>query len=653
MPKLKTYLLLTAINRYPYIRPLHGCINDANNLQNYLIQAAQAQNKELVSKELYDQEATKANIVEAFAEHLGQATEEDICVFYFSGHGGQEEAHPAFEKHESDGKLEVLACYDSRLKRQGSFLADKELRYLIHQLYQKTKAQITTIFDCCHSGGNAKNALLTPRRLMDDAEGRKWEDFIFGGEITAEAVQKATALEDVLPQGKFLHLAACEDKESAYEVNGEGIFTSNLIALLKQTKGEISYRNLINILALKLQGSYKQRPQLYSFGAKELPFRAFLGGITQHQKQQANLIYNQHEKAWFLDMGALHGISQNNPHLSIELLDEEDKVLTKAENFSVLPNYSILQFGTDASLDTQRTYKVRISGLMISVLRVHCSGEEAGVQLFKQQWQEMGKNANFIHLSKDLSTADYIVHAENQRYSILLPANNLPVTDHIEAYEKNSVRQLMDYLNQIARWLFVRRLENPSTNIQPNPPLKMQVYVKNAAKEIQEVKIKGKQLILKHTVVPPEKDLKNPPFVELRVQISNPTDKPYYCALLYLSQDFGIYPDFLEEKVKEILPHKSVYSYGGQFLYDKQSPFIIDYNWEAETHYLMLLVSTHSFNIDVFQQTSLPTPPTSVPEETIGTRRLYRPKAIQFPDWTTQLIELKMPNPYFKADIGV
>ncbi|MFK7904340.1 MAG: caspase domain-containing protein [Chitinophagales bacterium] len=644
----KIYALLTAINNYAYIRGLYGCINDANNFQTYIKEASIAQNKKIIPKTLHDQEATKNNIVEAFDKHLGLATENDICLFYFSGHGGQETTHPAFDKYEPDGKLEVLACHDSRMSRQGSFLADKELRYMIGKLYQKTKAQIITIFDCCHSGTNTRDR-LTIRRLMNDAPGRDWEGFIFGEKITIEEIQKATSLDDVLPQGKHIQLAACADKESAYESNGQGIFTSNLLAVLKQSKGKINYQNLISILGLKIKGKqYPQTPQLESPRDNQAIFQPFLGGITEHQKHQANLVFNSESNAWLLDRGAIHGIQKDNPDLCIEAINDAGEVLQKAIIEDIQINRTKVHLEANGTLEENIAYKAQVSGLIVNSLQVYIKGEQAGLDAWNQHLKETNQRTFSVEMVEIPETADYWVKAENNTYNIYLPfQEKLPLTKKVVSYHNSGVQYLMDYLEGIANWTFLKNLDNHHTLLRPNPPIELQIFVKQPDNQEIEIPIKNGQAVFNRTETVSKRNLENTPTLQVRMRLHNPTTQPYYCALLYLSQDFGVLPQILEGSTVELLPNREVWSFGGRYLSDTQADYIKHYNWEAESHYLKLIVSTHPFDVNSLMQEGLPTPEI-VPLRIFDKRVFTIPKAPRLEDWTSQLIELKIPNPDYK-----
>ncbi|WP_373513796.1 caspase family protein, partial [Persicitalea sp.] len=169
----KVFALLVGINNYDRVGKLHGCLNDVKAVRKYLENGTDF-NVEI--KELTDEAATRAGMAAGFRDFLGRAGKDDTVLFYYSGHGTQEQAASLWD--ETDGALECLVCYDGGARSTADFLlTDKELRYLIHELSQKTKAHIVTIFDCCHSGDNTRNAALVgasydgvrERRVTDKA----------------------------------------------------------------------------------------------------------------------------------------------------------------------------------------------------------------------------------------------------------------------------------------------------------------------------------------------------------------------------------------------------------------------------------------------------------------------------------------------------
>ena len=83
---------------------------------------------------LINNKATKANVLNA----LNAAKQNDLLIFYYSGHGGSDRIGNVSE--EPDGKNEYLCLYDT-------YLLDNE----IWNIVCSAKDRVFLIFDCCHS----------------------------------------------------------------------------------------------------------------------------------------------------------------------------------------------------------------------------------------------------------------------------------------------------------------------------------------------------------------------------------------------------------------------------------------------------------------------------------------------------------------------
>lgn len=655
MQKPKIHALFTAINDYQSITPLGGCVNDANNIANYITNAAKSQNRAISTLKLYNEKATKTNIVNGLNQHLGKATSKDICVFYFSGHGGQENAPEAFKKHEPDLKLEVLACVDSNFQHQGSFLADKELRYLLSKLYQKTKAQIITIFDCCHSGTNTRNTANTlisrQVRLMDNAPVRKWDGFIFKEEISEKMVATANALSDIIPEGKHLQLAACENKQSAYELNGKGIFTSNLVKTLEQTKGNISYRDLISALKLKIQGSFEQTPQIYATGAHQMIFHSFLGGLTAHQLHKARVVFNQQMGNWTLNMGALHGINKDQPNFKIDITVPGKSKSISAKAITTLPDYTILQINQSNLLKEDQIYEAALEGLILKTLRIFLKGDATSVKYLSRQLADQSEDYNTIELVDASSLADYLVEVNKDTIQILTVQGERQIIKAIQGKLEKNGPLLFQYLAHISKWHFVRDLENPAVVDTTALPLDIHIFSVDKKNKSKELPIVRNTVETPLTEIP-AKNSKQHPQGKMRILIKNNSDKAYYCSLIYLSQDFGIMTDFLKEDTLELIPNGEVWAWEGDNIPYQQEHYIKQENWSKETAYLKLIISKETFDVTQLTLESLPHPSTPANRSVMKRDRKDTWKNPALPDWMSRLITVEIKNPYFEEPLA-
>ena len=164
------FVLFVGIDAYPApVNRLSGCVNDVTRMRDLLAARVSGADDRFVPLVLANEQATRQGIIDAWRSHLGQAGPDDVALFYYSGHGSQENAPPEFWDFEPDRLNETLVCHDSRLPG-GWDLADKELAQLISEV-AANGPHFAVILDCCHSGSGTRDAGgdVTPRQQMADA----------------------------------------------------------------------------------------------------------------------------------------------------------------------------------------------------------------------------------------------------------------------------------------------------------------------------------------------------------------------------------------------------------------------------------------------------------------------------------------------------
>src|SRR5687768_6900193 len=109
------YALLVGIDDYePPVPRLNGCVNDIRTVERILQERVEGVDLTLNPRVLTDGAATREAVIREFREHLGRAREDDVALFYYSGHGSQEPAPPEFWDIEPDRLDETLVLFDSR-----------------------------------------------------------------------------------------------------------------------------------------------------------------------------------------------------------------------------------------------------------------------------------------------------------------------------------------------------------------------------------------------------------------------------------------------------------------------------------------------------------------------------------------------------------
>src|SRR6478672_3722201 len=172
--------LLVGINNYPDpASRLEGCVNDVFLMSSVLQEIGfDAEDIRVV----LDERATAAAIRERIDWLLDGTGDGQERVFYYSGHGAQLPDYNAAEI--TDHVDECLVPYDFNWTQASSITDDNFLRYYTALPYA---AKFYAIFDCCHSGGLAREGgrkirALTPpddirhRMLRWNRQEEMWEE---------------------------------------------------------------------------------------------------------------------------------------------------------------------------------------------------------------------------------------------------------------------------------------------------------------------------------------------------------------------------------------------------------------------------------------------------------------------------------------------
>lgn len=648
MPKTpQLYGLLIAIDDYPLpVPPLGGCVNDIHKIKTYL----ETKQKDLQPKlmVLENKAATKAAIIDGFQKHLAQAGPEDTVLIYFSGHGTQEDADPEVWPFESDGKLECIVNYDGIVKEEDgmkfNLLADKELRFLLHEL-AKTNAHIITIFDCCHSGGNTREANVNEEgselqsrryvtsRLTKACPQRNWDQFIFSGQIDPKVLAKEP-ISKVIPAGQHVQMGACRSDQLAYEVDGGGVFTSTLLSLLESSNEAISYFDLRSRIRYMVKNEYKQTPQVYVQGPEggQL-FSGFLGRPVTRELNEGNFIFNKSE-GWILDLGAMHGIS---PELaSVQVKDPEGEPFTAKVQSVKMSHTRVLVSDPEVMtrLDPTKAYRAVVPGAVAQPIRISLDLEGDERKIMEQ---EMTTFKDRLLLVASEQEADYVIRAKNNAFVITQPFDpDRPVVHPTNSLSEKAAAFTAIYLRNMAKWHFVRDLHNPNVHIFEKLPIEIEFFKIKSDLSQEPLPLEGDEIVL------PYRKLPNGEWGNMiRIKITNRHSSRIYCSLIYLSETFQIYSSLLGEPVIFLDPGESVWAYGGGDLELDLPGHIKALNWPNSFIWLKFMVSTQEFDPATFDQDPLPMPT----ESSNRGIKLATPGKLKASDWTTKLVQIRMPNP--------
>jgi len=652
----RLYALLVAINDYPApVPPLKGCVNDIQKVAAYL--KKETPEFDVNISLLVDSQATKANVVHAFTTHFEAAGENDVALFYFSGHGTQEEANRIFWPVEEDRKLESIVCYDSYTVSNGQpmfrLLADKEIRYMISTIARKG-AHIVTIFDCCHSGGNTRNGFIGKtgedirerrviyrERLSQAFPERPWTDFIFSESILLENV--TASIERYLPEGKHIQMAACQNDESAFEVGGEGVFTKNLLEILTRSEGSVTYYDLQARIQHYLRNQFRQTPKTYVVGEDESAlFLGFLNKRKETKPLYGNVSYNG-SSGWMIDLGSMHGLSTDS---IIKVEGSGYKTFHIGKVKELFSNHAQLQFHEheSGSIDRLLSYKGYTTDYFAAPLNVFVNihHPHARQDLLTKISSSFD---NRITLVKSEAAADYSIEESNGALFISkLGSASVPIVAPIATATSNATTIITHYLQHLSQFEFVRSLQNANAFLFNSNPIEVLFLQKNDGLREESVAVTDGDV--------------RPHFVNrgdgkrggsIKIKLKNKSDRKLYCALLYLTFNYGIIVKMLKDVVVGLEPNAEVWALDGSEIALTLEDEVIAYNLKESMTTLKVIVSTSDFKQQVVRF-ELPPLPSPVNPGSKGLDILSRPyNPGQIDDWLTRNYNIKIKNPEYQS----
>ena len=254
--------LLVGVNDYQMAgADLQGCVSDVFDMGAVLAEYCGFGAADI--RLLVNNRATKENIRSRLEWLVKDAKKGDVLVFHYSGHGSQIVDRDGDEL--ADHKDEILCPHD--MDWDGIYIVDDTLNELFEPA-GKSGANLTVIFDCCHSGTGTKSLELgKPERLerfLVPPADIAWRAQSLTGSAKAEA---RTIGIDPDKQRNIL-LAGCRaDQTSAESVLGgvyRGAFTWCLTRTIREAKGKLTYRELMEKASSLVNQYYDftQIPQL-------------------------------------------------------------------------------------------------------------------------------------------------------------------------------------------------------------------------------------------------------------------------------------------------------------------------------------------------------------------------------------------------------
>lgn len=609
MPR-NLYALLVGIDEYPKDRDrLQGCVNDIKAVEKYLHQYLASDNYQLQIKALFNKDATRDGIILGFREHLSQANSDDVVLFYYSGHGSQENNIPeALWRFEPDQKNETLYCYDSGLPN-GRHLVDKELKKLISEV-AANNPHICVILDCCHSGSGTKDPSLevVERLAPADDRPRSIDSYLF-------TVEELASL-----QAPHILIAAAEDHDTAKEIkiDGEkrGIFSYSLLKVLERP-GKLTYRELwqeakstVSRELAKL--SRTQSPQL-EVTPPDDGNQLFLDGAIAERASYFTVHHNR-ELGWVMDGGAVHSIQLPDGeetttmalfgfHCNVNDLKDPAKSLGEAKVTKVFPLKSQLEVSNQSQLSKEEIYKAVVTSVPLPAQGVYIEGEAQGVQLAEQAIRFATTGARpsvYIRQVQNRAEVKVCLECRNHEYQIRVVGDDRPLIAPLQGYTSENAKRAIARLEHIARWLTIRDLTSPPVSQIQSDDIVMELLFE-AANSTSTNELRWEYQYKEGKWQPPRCQLK----------LTNKSLRTLYCTVLVLSDRFAVANPFFEAGYVRLEPKQTAWAKNGKYFKFTVDSELQNLGITETKDILKLIVSTAEFDAQLSTQEELDVPRSS------------------------------------------
>ena len=312
--------VFVGISDYQTQNDLDFGANDATSIYNLLLHDSRWDASRMTL--LRNSQASRAGIENAITAMASLSDDDDINLFFFSGHGGQ--ANGDFiPSDELDAKDEYLACWDSNNFDYNGDLIDDDMGEILGLIRGTT----IVILDACFSGGHIK--ATSSKSLSEKIQMSQNIKFITkpfeqlsgitrkGDGFASDLVKRVSALKDADDLLDIIVLTSSDDDERSYESIElqQGIFTYFLMLGLKandvNNNGHVSAEESFEYLQPEIKDYTNTTftPQKYDNTLGEIDLlrptaerMVFVGSgdfswiypfNTYYQKQRAEYIYTQ------------------------------------------------------------------------------------------------------------------------------------------------------------------------------------------------------------------------------------------------------------------------------------------------------------------------------------------------------------------------
>lgn len=646
MSEKRIYATIIGINNYPK-KQLHGCVRDALAIDGFLRDVCSQNSRDEdillyepkyflapndVDQDILDVHLVKypefgqkvildptfQNLTTSAFDHLKQAKDGDICLFYYSGHGSTIKAPAAFLGAKSKLQNETIVCVDSRNGARD--LIDKEIAYLLWDVLNGKDVHCVVVMDCCFAGNNTRNFGIDTRihyRHTPDSKDQVPIEQYLGYDKGFFTRTPEGGID--FPVGRYVHLAASMDHQTAQETaNDGGLFTSQLLDGLKKGGTARSYRDLMQTTRVSVRNrNPNQIPVGFALDDSDMD-QPFLGGEVVLYKPTFEIRFDVDCGEWVLYGGAVDGfIPGREAGTRVSILNVNKEFGIK----EVFSDFSYLNAGeTDLDKTKAEGYQAVVTKHPVPPMVVGLS-EEVFEQVdrlddLKKQFQG-GSGYPYMELIWDREQQDtpfQIKLTNTGAFVLVRTGSSIPLFKRATEPDK-----FLNGINTVGKWMVVNELKNTNTKFR-----KDDFVFRLERIEGKPIEGENKDNIPGEWVNPnghlPEEVVfsykkGHKPCFRLSIGIHPEAGQNSKCfvSAIYLGSKYGINTSLIKSDVNEISKtgeHISLKIYPPK----KKESSTIQLRLDEKYHklgvneicdYLKIIISDQPFNLDHYQQKGL------------------------------------------------
>jgi hypothetical protein len=589
---VSVYVLLVGINAYQDpVRPLSGCCDDIQAAAEYF--AANVRPEEFEPLCLFDEQATRAAVIDGFRTHLGRAAAGDTAVFWFSGHGSQAPVPPELAPTEPTGMLQTLVCVDSRHDGVPD-LYDKEVALLIGEVAGRG-AHVVTIIDSCHADGadrlpdresggggtgpdgglgglggladtgapgvrsghsapGAGSETVAPRRLT-----ARWQPALTTPPPLSALLAELRASGPGVPAPgggsagpRHVALAACRRDQRAQEIplpgGWRGVFSLGVLRQLERLGPDATYRDLMTGVRCYVENlAPHQTPILFPIDDPVVD-RAFLGGALAVPPTSVTMRCLR--GVWEIDAGACHGITEgpadDRPRVGVHGSGTGGTPVREAEIVQVRATTSVVRPLAGWKPDAAAQYRVVVTSVPVPAAVVEVAALPQGADTAELLTKALdGPGPDRSRLVRPTTSGeavpDLVVAVPRSGVARIHGADGVPLAPEVSVADQREAARLVADLEHIARWRCIKALENPASRLAGE--IRIELVAADSAAVAPRVLRTGDTGCVELEYIRYGSDWVPP---EVLVTLRNTGNRQLFCVLLDLTDRFrseiGLFP---------------------------------------------------------------------------------------------------------------